>query len=52
MSKADVPKYGNDGYKVRVRSDPHLAPAAPIYAKCILKDPEEESHVQGVINFS
>lgn len=42
---------GNDGYKVRPRSDPHIAPREPIYAKCLLKDPEEESYNGGVINF-
>ena len=41
---------GNDGYVQKERGFSYgELPAKPVYAKCILKDPEEESQLGGVI---
>jgi hypothetical protein len=51
-SRRNKPLRGNDGYLVKVRTDPYERLYDRVNAKCVLKDPEEESHINGVIYLS
>lgn len=41
----------SDGYSIKPRQAASVALAAPVYAKCSIRDPEEESYLQGTIKF-
>ena len=41
------PLFGNDGYKLVQRSDPHSKNSKDTYAKCVMKDPKQEGYVNG-----
>ena len=51
-SRRNKPLRANDGYLVKVRTDPFQRLYDRVNAKCVLKDPEEESAINGVIYLS
>lgn len=44
--------FANDGYRVKSRSDPYSTASYTTYAKCVMKDPYEESYANGVLYLS
>ena len=43
------PLRGNDGYKLKKRTDPHDRNYNDTYAKCVIQDPFEETYVEGLL---
>lgn len=46
------PLIGDDGYKLKKRSDPYTRNYERVFAKCVLNDPDEETYVTGLIYLS
>ena len=44
--------FANDGYRVKSRADPYSRASYTTYAKCVMKDPYEESYANGVLYLS
>lgn len=46
------PLIGDDGYKLKKRSDPYTRNYERVFAKCVLNDPDEETYVTGLLYLS
>ena len=46
------PLIGDDGYKLKKRSDPYTRNYERVFAKCVLNDPDEDTQVAGLIYLS
>ena len=52
FSAGAKPLIGNDGYKLKKRSDPYSRNYERVWAKCVLNDPDEETYVTGILHMS